>query len=165
MEWVPSVTTRGHIWCFCRVNSARYIAHVINPVLLSFLRQEGDVLFSRTTHVHTQRALRGAQQLPWPARSPDVSWWQRVQDAWDNLSQDGIWHLHDRLHARTNACFSAKKRGVLCVLVWLFGHPLLWHMCFIRSEFVITYSNNDKLPVTSIFNTINLSLKVLHFFR
>ena len=28
-----------------KVNSARYIAQVVNPVLLSFLRQEGDVLF------------------------------------------------------------------------------------------------------------------------
>ena len=34
-----------------KVNCARYIAQVVNPVL-SFLRQEGDVLFSRKTHVH-----------------------------------------------------------------------------------------------------------------
>ena len=41
--------------------------------------------------------------------------------------------------------------GVYCVLVWQFRHPLLWHVCFIWSEFVILYSCNDKLPVTSIF--------------
>ena len=34
---------------------------------------------------------------------------------------------------------------------------------YIWSKFVIIYSYNDKLPVTSIFNTINLSLKVLLF--
>ena len=64
-----------------------------------------------------QHALR-CVQLPWPARFPDLSpiehVWdmmkrehtlspkpttaiaelrQRVQDAWDNLSQDDIWHL------------------------------------------------------------------------
>ena len=35
-----------------KVNSVRYIAQVVNPMLLPFLRQEDDVLFSRTTHVH-----------------------------------------------------------------------------------------------------------------
>ena len=28
----------------------------------------------------------------------------RVQDAWDNLSQDDIRHIYDRLHARIHAC-------------------------------------------------------------
>ena len=32
------------------------------------------------------------------------------------------------------------------------------------SEFLIIYSYNDKLPVTSIFSTRNLTLRVLHFF-
>ena len=35
-----------------KVNSACYIGQVVNPVLLPVLRQEGDVLFRRTTHVH-----------------------------------------------------------------------------------------------------------------
>ena len=35
-----------------KVNCACYIAQVVNPVLLPFLRQEDDVLFSRTTYVH-----------------------------------------------------------------------------------------------------------------
>ena len=30
-----------------KVNSASYIAQVVNPVLLPFLRQEGDVLFQQ----------------------------------------------------------------------------------------------------------------------
>ena len=46
----PWIRTYSHIWCFCRVNGARYIAQVV-PLLLPFLQQE-DVLFSRTTHVH-----------------------------------------------------------------------------------------------------------------
>ena len=64
----------------------------------------------------TQRAFRGVQKLRWPARSPDLSpiedvldmvkreltlspdttiteLRQQVQDAWDNLSPDGIRHL------------------------------------------------------------------------
>ena len=36
-------------------------------------------------------------------------------------------------------------------------------MCFIWSEFVIIYYYYDKLHVTPIFNTTNLSLKVLYF--
>ena len=72
-----------------------------------------------------QHALHGVQQLPWPARSPDISpiehVWdmmnlklilspdpattiaelrQLVQDAWDNQSQDDIRHLYDHFHAR-----------------------------------------------------------------
>ena len=35
-----------------KVNSALYIAQVVNPMLLPFLQQEGDVLFSRTTQIH-----------------------------------------------------------------------------------------------------------------
>ena len=58
-------------------------------------------------------------------------------------------HLYYRLHTRIHVCVAT--RGCTCVLMWLFGHPLLWHVCFIWSEFVIIYSYNDKLPVTSIF--------------
>ena len=60
-----------------KVNSARCIAQV-NPELLSFLRQEGDVLFQQdNARSHTaaakQRALSGVQKLSWPTRSPDLS--------------------------------------------------------------------------------------------
>ena len=46
-----------------KVNSVRYIAQVVNPVLLPFIRQEGDVLFQQDnacshTAAATQRALR-----------------------------------------------------------------------------------------------------------
>ena len=40
------------------------------------------------------------------------------------------------------------QKGLHCVLMWLFGHPLLWYVCFICSKSVIIYSYNDKLPVT-----------------
>ena len=47
-----------------KVNSARYIAQVVNPVLLTFLRQAGDVLFQQDnarlhTVAATQHALHG----------------------------------------------------------------------------------------------------------
>ena len=41
----PSVTTLEVIFLQGKVNSAHYIAQVVNPVLLSFLRQECNVLF------------------------------------------------------------------------------------------------------------------------
>ena len=42
-----------------KVNSARYIARVVNPVLLPFLRQEGDVLFQQdNARSHTAAATR-----------------------------------------------------------------------------------------------------------
>ena len=60
------------------VNSIRYIAQVVNTVLLSFYQQEGDVFFQQdNTSPHTagaiQRALRCVQQLPWPADPQDLS--------------------------------------------------------------------------------------------
>ena len=61
-----------------KVNSTRHIAQVVNPVLLTFLRQEVDVLFQQhNAHPYTaaakRRALRDVQQLPRPARNPDLS--------------------------------------------------------------------------------------------
>ena len=48
-----SYYSRSHlVFLQGKVNSARYIAQVLNPVLLPFLRQDSGVLFSKTTHVH-----------------------------------------------------------------------------------------------------------------
>ena len=128
-----------------KADSALYIAHIVNPVLQPFIRQEGDVLFQQDnarphTAAATQRALRCIQQLPWPARSPDLSpiehIWdvmkreltlppepgatiselrQRLQDAWNDLLQDDILYLYDRFHARIYACIAARR--VHCVLM------------------------------------------------
>ena len=57
----------------------------------------------------------------------------------------------------------AAQRGYTVYWCDCLGTPYC-DVCFIWSEFVIIYSYNDKLPVTSIFNTMNLSLKVLNFF-
>ena len=79
----------------------------------------------------TQCALRGVQQLHWPARSLDLS---TIENAWDlnllfllslsqilpncdrgckllgkHLSQDDIRHLYDRLHSRIYAWAFAKR--------------------------------------------------------
>ena len=81
-----SYNSRSHlVFLRGKVNSAHYIAEAFNPVLLPFLRQEGDVLNRQyNTRPHkaaaTLCALQGVQQLPWPARSPDLSpiehiWW------------------------------------------------------------------------------------------
>ena len=125
-------------------------------MLLPFLRQEGDVLFQQDiVRSHTaaamQRVIRGVQQLPWPARSPDLS---PIEHVWDvlkrelflqslphhcrikttgarclvNVSQDDIRHLCDRLHARILQYLPSAyvaARWVDCVFMRLFGHPLL----------------------------------------
>ena len=67
-----------------KVNSARYIAQVVSPVLLQFIRQKGDVFFQQdNARPHTaaaaQRALRGVQ-LSWLVRSPNLSSIERVWD-------------------------------------------------------------------------------------
>ena len=65
-----SYTSRSHlVFLQGEVKSARYIAQVVNSMLLPFLRQNGDVHFPLDiARLHmtaaTQRALRGVQQLP-----------------------------------------------------------------------------------------------------
>ena len=87
-------------------------------------------------------AIRGVQELPCPAGTPDVSpielvWdlkreltlfpesatitvelQQQVQDTCGNLPQDDIRHLYDCLHARIHACFATA--GQLCILACVF---------------------------------------------
>ena len=58
---------------------------------------------------------------PSPERATTISELrQRVQDAWDNVSQDDIRHLYDRLRVRILACVAARG-GNLCidVTVWV----------------------------------------------
>ena len=43
---------------------------------------------------------------------------QRVQDAWDNLSQDDIRHLYDRLYARIHIGIAARE-----------GYTVYWCDC------------------------------------
>ena len=71
MVWgAVSYNPRSHlVFLQDKINSACYIAQVVNPVLLLFLRQEGDVLFHQDNvrpqmATVTQRAIRGVQQLP-----------------------------------------------------------------------------------------------------
>ena len=58
-----SYTSRSHLMFLQgKVNNTRYIAQVVNPVLLPFIRHEGDVLFQQDnarphTAAMTQRAL------------------------------------------------------------------------------------------------------------
>ena len=132
--WGPSFiyNSRLHfVFLQSKVGSARYITQVVNHVLQLFLQLKMMCFFIRTAYVHL-RALRGVQ-LPWPARIPDLSpiehVWdmmkrelilspesattiaelrQRMQDAWDNLSQEDIRHLYDSLHVRIHACVAAR---------------------------------------------------------
>ena len=142
MVWrAISYNSRSHlVFLQGEVNSAHYVAQVVNPVLLPFLRQEGDVLFQQDnahpiTAADKQHALRGVQQRPRSRRSPDLTpfehvrhmmkWEftlspepattiaelrQRVQDAWDSLWQVDIRHLYDCLYARIHACVAVRGR-------------------------------------------------------
>ena len=87
----PSYNLQSHLVSLQgKVNSAYYIALVVNPVLLPFLRQEDDVLFQQdNAHPHMvavmQRALRGVQQLLWPKRSPNLLPVERV---WNMMKRE-----------------------------------------------------------------------------
>ena len=188
--WAISYNSRSYlVFLQGKINSALYIAQVVNAVLLPFLWQEGDVLFQQdNTHPHRvlwcnvlfvvynkcpshpgQQDLQISCQLNkygtrW-ARTYSVSRaWHYYYliatiGAWclGNLSHDAFCIFMTVFMQVYTPALPPEGRGVHCVLMWLCVHPLLWHMCFIWSEFVIIYSYNDKLPVRSIFNTMNLS--------
>ena len=142
-------------------------------MLLPFPRQEGDVLFSKTTHFQI-RLLR--RKVPFVVynncpgqHDRQISrqlntygtWWsgnllflQSVPLPLPNC--DNRCKMLGTIYCRRTVCtcitISMGKHthvllmmGVNCVLMWLFVHPL------VLSEFII-YSYNSKLPVTSIFS-------------
>ena len=86
-----SLNSRSHlVFLQSKVNSARHIVQAIIPVILSFIRQEGDTLFQQHnarphTAVATQLVLRGVQLLPWPARAPDLS---TIEPYWGTLKRE-----------------------------------------------------------------------------
>ena len=175
-----------------KVNSVHYIAQ-INTVLLTFLRSEGGLLFKQNnarplTAAAMQRALRGVHLRRRPARTPDLS---SIEQVWYIMKWE-LFFLKGLSQPLRNCDNGCKMLGTIycwmtfgtfktvCIREYTTalppegeGYTVYWcHclrtpyyvMCFIWSEFVFIYSYNGKLSVTSIFNTINLSLKVLHFF-
>ena len=151
-------------------------------MLLPFLREEGDVLFQRTTHVHIWllrlNVLFVVYNCPdhpdpqisrqWNGNLLFLQSLPKLFSNWDNRRKV-LETLYRSMTFGTVVTVLMREympvlppEGVHCVMMWLFGNPLLWRVCH-WSEFVIIYSYNDKLPVISIFNTMNLSLKVSHF--
>ena len=93
--------------------------------------EAGTYSFSRVCHNHCRIATTGARCL-----GQSIAGWHSAP-----LSPFACENLH--------SCYAARR--LHCVLMRLFAYPLLWLVYFIWSEFVIMYSHNDKLPVTSIF--------------
>ena len=116
------------------------LKRLLIPCYCHFLDRKVMCFFSRTTHVHI-RLLRhnvllvAYNNCPGPQESQisrqlntvghdkagTCSFCQnhcriatRVQDAWNNLSQDDIQHIYDRLHARIHACVAAEW-DTLCI--------------------------------------------------
>ena len=54
--------------------------------------------------------------LPPEPTTPIAELRQRVQDTWNNLSQDDIRHLYERLNERIHACV-ATRGGTVCINV------------------------------------------------
>ena len=153
-----------------KVNSVRYIAQVVNPVLLPFLQH--DNAYPHMCAV-MQCALHGVQQLPWQARLPDLS---PIENVWVLMKWEltlfsrachnhcrivttgakclgkciagchlaPLWHLNARIHA----CI-ATRRSYTVYWCDCLGTSYCY-VCFFWSEFVIIYSYNDKLTGTSV---------------
>ena len=69
------------------------------------------------------------------------------------------------LIACENTRLYCRQTGLHCVLMWLFEHSLLWHvfhLVWIYHHLLLQWQNTRHI---NIFSTMNLSLKVLNFFR
>ena len=192
LQWCSRFWLYMLVFLQCKANSVCYTAHVVNPVPLPFLNRKVMCFLNRTTHINIQLLQHDMLFVVYnncPGKQdPQIShqlntcgtWWSRnllfllsrqnhcqiaTMSAWCLEQSIAGWYSAPLWPFECeNTYLHCCQRGIHCVLMWLFGHLLLWHVCFIWSEFVIIYSYNDKLAVTSMFNTMNLSLKVLHFF-
>ncbi len=120
------------------VTARSYVENVVNPVVIPFLANINGAVFQQdNARPHTANITRMALQevdvLPWPARSPDLSLIEHVWDmigrrlranpepaltipqlraqveqAWNDITQDEIRNLFDRMNNRVNACIRAR---------------------------------------------------------
>ena len=159
---------------------------LLTPCYCHFFDRKVIYFFSRTTHVYIPLLRRNvlfmmyncpSQQDPQISRQLNTygTWWignlfflQSLPQPLPNFENE---------YKMLGTIFPRMTFGTL----WLFacvpargGYSVYWYdclgtpycdVCFIWSKCVIIYSYNDKLHVASIFNTMNLYLKVLHFFR
>ena len=166
-----------------KVNSACYNAQVVNPGFTISLTGRW-CAFSAGQCISTYGCC-DATCSSWPARFADLS---PIEHMWDikNLRYffSRACHNHCRKSkgckmlgtiyrrmafgtlwpfAMGEYCLHCYHRGSLYIDVTISAS--LTMTCVIWSEFVFMYSYNDTLLVKAIFNIMNLSLKVLHFFR
>ena len=145
-------------------------------MLLPFLRQEGDVFFQQDNApphaaATTQRTLRGVglRQLPWPARSPDLS---PIEHEWNMMKRE-LTFLQSLSQPLPNCDNGCKRLGTIysrmtfgtcmtvcmreympallpervhCVLIWVFGYPLLWRVSLCLN---LSTPTMIKLPLTN----------------
>ena len=178
MVWGLSVTTL--MFLQCKENSARIIAQVLKPVLVSFFDRKV-MWFSAGWRTSTYGCCDAAcswwLQLPWPARTPNLSPIEHVCDMMKReltLSLEPVttivelrqW-MQDRGTIYRRMTFGTfmtiwmreytpalPPERVHYVLMWMFGHLSLWHVVFTWSEFVIIYSHNkDGQPAVSMWHT------------
>ena len=136
-----------------KINSVRYVAQVVNPVLLSFLWQEGHVLFQQDNARLLQRnMLFMVYNNCLRQKDPQIShqlntywtWWSGNLLFFQSLPQplpncdNGCKMLRTIYHRMTFGIFmticmqeyfpALPSEGVHCELMWLSGHPLLWRV-------------------------------------
>ena len=133
---------------------------------------------SRITHVHI--GICDATCSSWcttvlASKIPRslANWTRMGHDEAGTYSFSGAGHNHCWIAITGAWCLGQSIAGWHSAPLWPFAYDNTRLNCHQRrvhrammwlSEF-ITYSLNDKLPVTSIFNTMNLSLRALHFFQ
>ena len=160
-----SYNSRSHlVFLQGKINTARYIAQAINPRATVIYSRGRWWTFSAGRHTSTYGCY-DATCSSWRTTALTsknsrflANWTQMGHDEAGTYSFCRACQNHCRIatmgarclgqsiagyltpswpSACKNTCLCCHQRGLHCVLIGLFGYPLLWHVCFIWSEFVI----------------------------
>ncbi|GFV93512.1 transposable element Tcb1 transposase [Trichonephila clavipes] len=122
------------------MTAQRYVYHILQPHVLPLMQRLPGAIFQQdNARPHTARVsqdcLCTVTTLPWPARSPDLfsveHIWDhlgrrvehptslneveaRLQQIWDEMSQDIIQNLYASMTDRIACCIRARKGSTGC---------------------------------------------------
>ena len=172
--WRPSVTTHGHIWCFCVVKWTvpATLHRLLIPCYWHFFVRKMMCFSAGLTAAATQRVLRGVQLLPRPSRTPELS---PIEHVWDTMKREltlspepatilpncynGCKMLGTIYRRMTFGTFKSvcmreytpvlpPEGATMCSCVTVSAPLTLTCMFHLVWICYIIYSYNDKLPVT-----------------
>ena len=144
-----------------KINSAHYIAQVVNPRLLPFLRRECGV-FSRTTHIHMQLLRRNVLFVvsnKWTGQQAPRSlanWALNGYDEKGTYSFSKVCHSHCRIATVGARCLGQSIAGWYSAPLWLLCARI--HPCIAVRGGTLCIEVTVWIPLTVMCVSFGLNL-------